>query len=256
VSSDTQARHATPFTALLDATSPKPVSDHRGSPRKGVQTDARLLPPFERYETDTSAPRSPSPALWSPVRSSPTSLILGEIAFQRVLGDPAIAAHTGASNVFMLRVRVKDARGRGSTEARTNSEYRGARFDGGENYTNRLAAAQAAPRFKLWLECGKPTWAEFHRGLSDDAKEELKRQGKRARDREANIMAGELGGAVQRRRSIDAAAKWEPQGRGMGEVARPLRGRREANHGVRREEEEVERRRFQAHQDVLGRGRG
>jgi hypothetical protein len=136
------------------------------------------------------------------------SLILGEIAFQRVLGDPAIAAHTGASNVFMLRVRVKDARGRGSTEARTNSEYRGARFDRGSNYTNRLAAAQAAPRFKLWLECGKPTWAEFHRGLSDDAKEELKRQGKRARDREANIMAGELGGAVQRRRSIDASAKW------------------------------------------------
>lgn len=135
-------------------------------------------------------------------------LILGEIAFQRVLGDPAIAAHTGASNVFMLRVRVKDARGRGSTEARTNSEYRGARFDGGSNYTNRLAAAQAAPRFKLWLECGKPTWAEFHRGLSDDAKEELKRQGKCARDREANIMAGKLGGAVKRRRSIDASAKW------------------------------------------------
>ena len=135
-------------------------------------------------------------------------LILGEKAFQRVLGDPAISAHTGASNVFMLRVRVKDARGRGSTEARTNSEYRGARFDGGENYTNRLAAAQAAPRFKLWLECGKPTWAEFHRGLSDDAKKELKRQGKCARDLEANITAGKLGGAVKRRRSIDASAKW------------------------------------------------
>ena len=108
-------------------------------------------------------------------------LILGEIAFQRVLGDPAISAHTGASNVFVLRVRVKDARGRGATEARTNSEYRGARFDGGSNYTNHLAAAQAAPRFKLWLECGKPEWEEFHRGLSDAAKAELKRQGSRAR---------------------------------------------------------------------------
>ena len=75
------------------------------------------------------------------------SLILGEIAFQRVLGDPAIAAHTGASNVFMLRVRVKDARGRGSTEARTNSEYAKSHMLFGATEADRLEGYHAVRKF-------------------------------------------------------------------------------------------------------------
>ena len=84
---------------------------------------------------------------------------------------------------------------------------------GGSNYTNRLAAAQAAPRFKLWLECGRPKWEEFHRGLSDAAKAELKRQGRRAREAEERRMYEEgrrLEFLVKKGSdSITRADKWE-----------------------------------------------
>lgn len=86
----------------------------------------------------------------------------------------------------MLRASVKTGRGRGPKRVASNTEYNTGHFDGGENYLNCLAAAQAAPRFKLWLECGMPKWKVFHLGLSTAAKAELKRQGLCAR------QAGEL----------------------------------------------------------------
>lgn len=38
-------------------------------------------------------------------------LVLGDEPFRRVVGDPSIHTHTGDSQVYMLRVRVKAARG-------------------------------------------------------------------------------------------------------------------------------------------------
>ena len=105
-------------------------------------------------------------------------LILGEETF-KIVSEPGISEHAPGS--FMLRAYVKTGRRQETIRVASNTAFNTGRFDGGSNYTNRLAAAQAAPRFKLWLECGKPEWEEFHRGLSDAAKAELKRQGSRAR---------------------------------------------------------------------------
>jgi hypothetical protein len=58
----------------------------------------------------------------------------------------------------MLHVRVRAGRGRETKYVRSNDKCKGARFDGGTNYSNPLHAAQSAPRFKLWLELGAPDW--------------------------------------------------------------------------------------------------
>ena len=141
-------------------------------------------------------------------------LILGAEPFQ-IVSEPGISEHAPGS--FMLRAYVKTGRRQEKKRVNSSTAFNTGRFDGGSNYTNRLAAAQAAPRFKLWLECGKPEWARFHRELSDAAKEELKKQGKRARDREQQaITARNLRAASstrQRRRSTEAASKWELRAR-------------------------------------------
>ena len=119
-------------------------------------------------------------------------LILGAEPFQ-IVSEPGISEHAPGS--FMLRAYVKTGRRRETIRrVASNTAFNTGRFDGGSNYTNRLAAAQAAPRFKLWCECGKPKWEEFHLGLSAAAKAELKRQGRLARRAEDERGSAARGG--------------------------------------------------------------
>ena len=187
-----------------------------------MAADVHLLRSFESYETDTSAPRTLflSPMQVSQARAE--RLILGEETF-KIVSEPGISEHAPGS--FMLRAYVKTGRRLEKKQrVASNTMFDTGRFDGGENYTNRLAAAQAAPRFKLWLECGKPSWEEFHRGLSDAAKAELKRQGWRARNAEERRMYEEgrrLEFLVKKGSdSITRADKWEHKANTLADLAK------------------------------------
>ena len=141
-----------------------------------------------------------------------------------VTSEPGISEHKGGQ--FMLRASVKTGRRQETIRVTSNKAFNTGRFDGGSNYTNRLAAAQAAPRFKLWLECRKPspTWKEFHRGLSDAAKAELKRQGSRARLAEERRMYedGRRLEFLVKKASSSAtrAEKWEHKANTLADLAK------------------------------------
>jgi len=148
-------------------------------------------------------------------------LILGAEPFQ-IVSEPGISEHAPGS--FMLRAYVKTGRGQEKKRVNSNTAFNTGRFDGGSNYTNRLAAAQAAPRFKLWCECGKPKWEEFHLGLSAAAKAELKRQGRLARLAEERRMFEE-GRRLEFLNkkgwdSITRADKWELKANSLADLAK------------------------------------
>ena len=97
-------------------------------PREGVQADVHLLRSLESYETDTSAPRT---LFLSPMQASQARarrLILGLDPFSDSFGDHAVTNTYGSA--WVVRVQQKTRRGEPKRYARTNSEYRGVRFDG------------------------------------------------------------------------------------------------------------------------------